>query len=417
MENRKPKLFYGWFIVLAAFGIMAVFGGTAYSFGVFFQPLLNEFGWTRAMTSGAFSLYMALHGCLYIVTGRLTDRFGPRLVMTICGLFMGLGYLLMSQVETIWQLYLFYGVIIGIGTSGGFVPLISTVARWFTKRRGMITGIVGSSIGLGIMIMPPLAGWLISTYGWRFSYIVMGIIVLVVTVTAAQFLKRDPGEMGLVPYGADKANADDLNSAEGGFSFGEAIHTRQFWVLCVALLGFGFCLQTIMVHVVSYAMGLGISAPSAVSILAAIGATTIIGKPVMGTAGDRIGNKPAIMIGLVLMSAALLWLLPSREMWMFYLFAAFFGFAYGGISAMMSPVVADLFGLRSHGVIFGVVAFSTTMGGAIGPFVAGYIFDVTSSYNLAIIICIVVSFVAWMVTLLLRPTNGRGGINDQGRST
>ena len=414
MEDRKPRLFYGWFIVLAAFGIMAVFGGTAYSFGVFFQPLLNDFGWTRAMTSGAFSLYMALHGFLYIVTGRLTDRFGPRLVMTICGLFMGLGYLLMSQVEAIWQLYLFYGVIIGIGMSGGFVPLVSTVARWFTKRRGMITGIVTSSVGLGIMIMPPLAGWLISTYGWRFSYIVIGIIVLVVTITAAQFLRRDPGEMGLVSYGADKTNADNLNSAEGGLSFGEAIHTRQFWVLCIVLLGFGFCLQTIMVHVVPHAMGLGISAPSAASILAAIGATTIIGKPVMGAAGDRIGNKPAIMISLVLMSAALLWLLPSREVWMFYLFAAFFGFAYGGVSAMMSPVVADLFGLRSHGTIFGVVTFSTTMGGAIGPVLAGYIFDVTGSYQLAFRICTAVSVVAIIISIFLKPVSDRGSTTQLG---
>jgi len=409
---KNPKLFYGWFIAASAFFVLMIVGGMAYSFGVFFQPLLDEFGWTRAMTSGAFSLYMVLHGCLYIVTGKLTDKYGPRLVMTVCSIFLGTGYLLMSQITSIWQLYLFYGVMIGIGSSGGWVPMLSVVARWFVKKRGMVTGIVASGIGLGTVIMPPVARWLISTYDWRVSYMVIGGVAMAVTFIVAQFLRRDPYVMGLVPYGADETSNNGLNTAYEGFSFQEAIRSRQFWIFCLALFGFGYCLQIIMVHIVLYATGAGISAVIAATILAAIGGASIAGRPIMGSAGDRMGNKLAIMIGFVVVCAALLWLLTARELWMFYLFAVVFGFAYGGIATLESPLVAELFGLKSHGTILGVITFSITIGGAVGPVLAGYIFDITGSYHLAIIICIVISFIAWMMTLLLRPTYYKGGINE-----
>ena len=213
MRSKKPKLFYGYIIVAAAFLITLIMCGTLFTFGVFFKPILTEFGWTRAMTSGAFSLCILLFGLLGIGTGRLTDRFGPRVVMSGCGFFLGLGYLLMSQVSAIWQLYLFYGVMVGIGVSGSFVPLVSTVARWFAERRGMMTGIAVSGIGIGTMIMPLVANWLISSYGWRTSYIVVGITVLVLIILVAQFLRRDPGQMGQLPYGADEVKVESLNGS------------------------------------------------------------------------------------------------------------------------------------------------------------------------------------------------------------
>ena len=140
VEKVKPKFFYGYVVVLASFFILLITWGTIYTFGVFLKPLLAEFGWTRAETSGAYSLYMVLHGVLYIVTGRLNDRFGPRMLMTACGLLLGLGYFLMAYISAIWHLYLFYGVIIGIAMSAGFVPLVSTIVRWFVKRRALMTG-------------------------------------------------------------------------------------------------------------------------------------------------------------------------------------------------------------------------------------------------------------------------------------
>ena len=415
--DKPPKFFYGYIVALAAFLIMVIAYGTFYCFGVFFKPVLIEFGWTRAATSGAYSLCCLLYGFLAIGVGRLNDRFGPRIVMTGCGLFLASGYLLMSQINAIWQLYLFYGVILGIGLSGMYVPLASTIPRWFVKRRGLMTGIVLAGVGVGTMVMPPLANWLNSSYGWRASYTIIGIIVLVLVILAVQFLKRDPSQLGLSAYGESEVKENRLGVEGGGFSLQMAIHTRRFWMLYAMFLCFGLSVQAITVHIVPHATDLEISAASAANILAIIGGVSIVGRIMIGSASDRIGNKLAVTTCFILMSVALLWLLVTKELWMFYLFAVVFGFAYGGWAALISLMVAELFGLSSLGVILGAVTFGLTIGEAIGPTLAGRIFDITSSYQLAFLICVGLSIIAIILALFLKPITRKGGENDSERST
>jgi MFS family permease len=347
---------------------------------------------------------MVVHGLLSIVVGRLTDIFGPRIVVTLCGFFIGLGYLLMSQISSVWQLYLFYGLIIGVGMGGGFIPQLSTVARWFIKRRGLMSGISIAGIGVGTMVIPSLANWLISDYGWPASYVVMGFIVLVIILSAAQFLRRDPGQIGQLPYGHNELLKEDLTSKVKEFSLREAMRTSQFWLLCGAYLGFGLFLQAVMVHIVPHTIVLGIPSAAAATVLVFIGGFNILGKVAIGGVADRIGNKSALIISFVLTTAALAWLLVANERWMFYLFAALFGIAYGGLAALPAPVVADLFGLSSHGVIFGVIVFLLTIGGALGPVLAGGIFDVRGSYDWAFVTCLVTSGIGLTLTALLKPT-------------
>jgi len=402
-EDRKPKFFYGYIVVIAAFLILVMTWGTIYSFGVFFKPVLIEFGWTRAATSGAYSLCLLLLAFLGIVAGRLNDRFGPRIVATACGLFLGSGYLLMSQISTIWQLYLFYGVMLAIGASGSYVPLASTIARWFVKRRGLITGIAVSGIGVGTMIMPPVANWLIAEYGWRLSYLVVGIAVLVLIISAAQFLRYEPSQMGQLPYGENKTEPERVNFKARGFSLQEAIRTRQFWMISAMFFCFGVAIQSIIVHIVPHATDLGISAASAANILAVIGASSAIGRIMMGGVADRIGNKLALITIFILMTVALLWLLVTKEPWMFYLFAATFGFAYGGWATLISLIPAELFGLGSLGVILGAVTFSPASGEALGPVLTGRIFDVTGSYQPAFLVCVAVCIIATVLALFLKP--------------
>jgi len=409
-ENRTSRFFYGYAIVLATFFILVVTWGTLYCFGVFFKPVLTEFGWTRAATSGAYSLCLLLSGFFSIIAGRLSDKVGPRIAVTACGLLMGSGYLLMSQISAIWQLYLFYGVLVGMGLGCAYIPLGSTIARWFVKRRGLMTGIAVSGIGVGTMIMPPLANWLISNYGWRTSYIVSGITVLVLVILIAQFVKRDPSRVGLVPYVENGVKPESLHFKGGGFSLQRAIHTRQFWILCVIFLCFGFFLQSIIVHIVPHATDLAISPACAAYILAIIGGLSVAGRIVMGNAGDRIGNKIALTSCFSLMLVALLWLLAAEELWKFYLFATIFGFAYGGLVALLSPILAELFGLSSLGAILGVVTFSWSIGEAVGPALAGRLFDVTGSYELAFWACAALCIIAVILVLFLRPfTNAREG--------
>jgi len=417
LKTKKPGFFYGYIVVLAAICIMIVIWGTFRTFGIFFKPVLTEFGWTRAMTSGAFSLCIVLNGFLTITMGKLTDRFGPRIVMVACGFFLGLGYLLMSQISAIWQLYLFYGVIIAIGMGGSFTPLVSTVARWFVKRRGMMTGIVASGMGLGTMIVSPVASRLISDYGWRTSYIIVGIITLVLVILAAQFLRRDPSQMGQLPYGENGVKENSLSSETEGFSFQQAVHTRQFWVLGAILLCFLFGAETIMVHIVPHAIELGIPATTAANILAVMGGLTMAGMIIMGSAGDRIGNRLTLISCFILMSVALFWLQLGTEVWRLYLFAAILGFGCGGIPVLMSPIVAELFGLSSHGVILGSLMFIGAIGGATGPILAGHIFDVTGSYQLAFLVCVAGGILGIILASLLKPRVSKGGEGDPRRST
>ena len=402
-KARSPKFFYGYVIVLSAFFIMLLTFGIINSYGVFLKPLVDEFGWTVAMTSGAYSAGLLARGFLGIIAGRLNDRFGPRMVVTTCCIFLGLGHILMSQISAIWQLYLYYGVMVAIGQTGPWIPLLSTVSRWFAKREGMMTGIVLAGIGIGTIILPPLAGWLISSYGWRTACIIIGIMLVVLTITLAQFLKRDPAQMGLRPYG-EKEIAESPNSQRRGLSLREAIHTREFWILGVVFFAFMFGMQVVIVHIVMHAIKLGISATGAISVLTVMGGLSIAGRVAIGIIADRIGNKSALAISFILFSQALLWLVLSRELWMLHLLAVILGLGFGGIITLMAPITAELFGQSSLGVILGTINLAANVGGFISPILAGRIFDTSGNYQLAFLICIALSIISIILTLMLRPT-------------
>jgi MFS family permease len=395
---------YGYIVVVAVFIAMVVIWAAYYAFGVFFKPLLQEFGWTRAMTSGAFSLSSIMMGVMGIVSGGMNDRFGPRLVMSFCGLLLGVGYLLMTQLNTLWQLYLFYGVILGIGMGGGFVPLMTTVARWFDKRRGLMTGIVAAGVGIGAMLGPPLANWLIAIYGWRRAYLLTGLVVMVLIILTAQLLKRDQSQVSLATAALDRQSPSD--SAPAGYMLKEAIRTHQFWLFFGLLFCFGFCLFSVMVHITPHVIELGFSPTRAANVLAAAGGISIIGKLLAGRAVDIIGSRKIFIAAFVLMALSFLWLVLAKNIWMFYGFTLFFGLAYGGGISAESPLVAALFGMRTHGLILGMMSLAFSLGGAVGPWLTGYIFDVAASYRLAFLGGAVLSLIALVSVVLIKPVTG-----------
>jgi len=396
--------FYGYFVVGASLLIMSIMWGGYYAFGVFFKPVLDEFGWTRAMISGAFSLASIVNGLLTVAVGGLTDKYGPRMVMTVCGLLLGLGFILMSQVSDVFQLYLFYGILVGAGMSGSFVPLTSTVARWFFKRRGLMTGIVAAGSGIGALIGPPVASRLIFIYGWRMSYVILGGITLLTVVLSTQLIKRDPKQVGQFPYGENEIGEVGLNLRVEEFSLKEAVRVPQFWIFSATGFCYGYCVFSIMVHITPHAIESGISAVRAANILATIGGFSILGKVLLGRAGDIIGNRRTLILGFILMSIALICLAPAKMAWMPFLIAGIFGFAYGGIAVSHSPLLAELFGLRSHALIFGVFAISVSLGRATGPLLTGYLFDVTNSYQMAFLVCAVISLTGILFAAFLRQS-------------
>jgi MFS family permease len=402
-RTSKPNFFFGYVIIIAAFFTMAVMWGTFHAFGIFFNPMLAEFGWTRAMTSGAFSLSLLVSGISAILMGGLTDKLGPRLVMILCGIALGLGYLLISQVSAVWQLYLLYGVLIGVAMGGAWVPFMSTIARWFTAKRSMVTGIVLSGLGIGGLFGPPIASWLISMYDWRTSYIVIGIVSLIIVIIAAQFIKRDPAQMGLLPYGQEKQTEHEPMEENGGLCFKDALCTRHFWMFSGTLFCFGFSLYVIMVHLAPHAIDLKISNFSAANILALIGGLGIVGMIVLGNAADRIGNRWIFIIGFALMGLSLILLIFADKEWMLYLFAAVFGFGHGGFSSSESPLAAKLFGLKAHGSILGTAVLGFSIGAGIGPVLAGYTFDLSGTYQLAFLVCVLICAIGILLSLTLKP--------------
>ncbi len=398
--------FYGYTVVAAASLIMVLVFTVHYAFGVFFKPVLTEFGWTRATTSGAFSLVWISQGVVGILMGGLNDRFGPRLVLTACGALIGAGFLLMSQITAVWQLYLAYGVLVGAGLGGVFVPLTSTTARWFVARRGVMTGIVTAGVGVGAFMGPPIANWLITVSDWRRSYMLEGAVVLVGTMIAAQFLKGSPADVGVRAYGESEPGPARAAADTPGLSWQQALHTSQFWLASVVFLCYGFSLSAILLHLAPHATDLGMSAAVGAAILATNGAASIVGKVVLGGLSDRIGNKNVYVVSFVMMVAALAWLVVASAPWSLFAFALVFGFAYGGLAAAHAPIVAWLFGMRRHGLIFGLCFNGWTLGCAIGPVAVGYLFDVFQGYQLAFVLCTVVAAAGLLLTMRLDPLSG-----------
>jgi len=401
-QRAESQVFYGYVIVTASLFMMVMIWGTNYSFGIFFKPLLSEFGWTRAMTSGAFSLAILMEGFGSMLLGRLTDRFGARLIMTACGLFFGTGFLLMSKVYHIWHLYLFYGVIIGIGLSGSYVSLMSIIARWFVRRRGMIIAIVISGVSIGTLIMTPIANQLILAYGWRVSFVSLGVIALVSITGVSQLLRDAPNQTGQGQHETEEVKGEGPNLQSVPITLQAAIHTSQLWLLCCILLLWGFCKYVVLVHIAPHAIELGISATNAANVLAVIGGATFLTTIILGIAADRIGSERAFIIGLAIMSAALIWLLAAGDLWALYLFAAVFSFGYACGSVLMPTIVAEVFGFHSYGALLGVVNFSACIGCATGPVLAGYLFDITGDYTLAFLVTAALSVVSLILTLLLK---------------
>jgi OFA family oxalate/formate antiporter-like MFS transporter len=413
-QAKAPRLFYGWVVVAAAFCVALVAYGVQYSFGIFLNPLREDFGWSVALISGAASLFMFSRGALAIFTGRATDKYGPRITVAIGGFFLGLGLILTSKISAVWQLYLFYGLMAGFGLSVAFAPLVATASRWFVSKRGLAIGIVVAGIGMGTVVMSPLARYLVATYEWSWSYIILGLLAWIIIIPGALLLRRSPEEKGLLPLGKAEAIAgaeenpntvkkeDSLISERAGFSLKDAVHTRAFWLLLAIIIFWSICVQMVMIHIYPHATDLDIPGVVAANFLLVIGVFSIIGRLVMGAVSDRLGGKLTLAICLVLQALVMFWLLRATDIWMLYLFAAVFGFAYGGCVPQLPLIAGEIFELKSIGAIVGVQMLGVAIGGAIGPLLGGYVFDVTLTYYFAFMVSGICTILALILLAFIR---------------
>ncbi len=383
-------------IVGTSFLVQAVYVGVLFTFGIFFLEFEQTFGWSRATISGAFSVFLIATGSIGVVMGKLNDHFGPQKIMIAGAIIHGAGYALMSLIQAPWQLYFFYGVLAAIGFSTHDIVTLSTVARWFSDKRSLMSGIVKSGAGAGQFVIPILLTTFLTIWDWRIACLVFGAISTLVLTAVAQFLTRNP------PTTDKQPELGTLSASEFGYSLRQAVRTANFWILCISQFLVFFCLMVVMIHVAPHARDLGFDAIRAAQVLSTIGAASILGRIIMGGTGDRLGGKHSLTIAYVILSLSLIWLLFIREPWVLFLFAPVYGFTHGAFFTLISPTVAELFGTKAHGVIFAIILLHGTIGGAISPFIAGRVFDTLGTYQPVFICLSVISVIGLVLVHFLR---------------
>ncbi|MFC1904111.1 MFS transporter [Chloroflexota bacterium] len=386
-SRLKDKLYYGWVVVVILFISGITIWGVRNSFGVFFKSIESDFGLTRALTSAVFSTQMLFGGIFSVLSGWAFDRYGPRIILLLMGLSAGFGLLLTSQASSSWQLFLTYSLLLAMGTGPIWIVPMSTVSRWFDKRRGLAMGIATLGVGLGPMIMAPFATYLITNFDWRVAFIALGVIIWLVVIPLSRFLKRDPSEIGTLSHGVKSYSGDASAKADtlqpGGLSLSQAFRTRSFWLIIFSFFLFASNFALVLTHLVPHVTDTGFSAAQGATVLSISGGAAVVGRILMGIVSDRFGRRLTVMVCMLLNASAMTLLLWTSDLWMFYLFAIVYGYAWGGSGPCMAALVGDTFGVGKIGSILGLMDAGFSVGAAIGPVMGGLIFDVSHSYFVA----------------------------------
>jgi MFS family permease len=376
-----------WVTVVAGFLACFTLFGVAYSFGDFFKPMATEFGATREATSAIFSITACLYFLLGPITGYLTDRFGPRPVVTAGALVMGIGLVLTSHIPALWFAYLTYGLGVGIGVSCCYVPLLAVVAGWFYRRRNTALGVAVSGIGGGTLVIPPFSGELIVHLGWRQAYTVLGVSSAVLLLVCAVLSKRPP-------TGPQHVARPQIR---------RFMRDRNFLILYVSSAFANIATAIPFVFLPAYARDHGLGVVAAASLISFIGLTSMFGRIGLGTLADRVGlirlyQTMVLALGL----SYVIWLFAGSY-WTMVLFALAMGGTYGGYVALNPAVVADLFGVAGMGVVLGTLYTSTALTTLVGPPIVGGIVDHTGSYRLGILFTIATTAIGFVILLALKP--------------
>jgi MFS family permease len=396
---------HGWIVVAAAFWVIAVTSGSFYSYGVFFKPMLAEFGWNRQLGSGVMGVACLIYVLILPFVGHLADRRGPRWVMAVSAGLLGLGYVLGSGIRSALQLYLFVGVLGGLSYPGLLPVPVAVVSRWFDRNRGLALGIALAGVGVGTLAMPALLALLVSAYGWRTAFAVLGFAVCLSCVPPCLMAMRDPEGNGASPPAAGPPEILGAGSqAENGpgLSMREAIRTRVFWILfaqygiCIAVLGM------MMIHIVPHLTDRGMSSTTAANVLGAIGLGSVFGRILAGILADKYGVIRILAACLIAKVIVLFFFPRASGFAVAYVLGVCYGVSYGGFMVVIPALTSLLFGLQAMGAIFATVSVAEGIGFGVGSYLAGYIWDVTGSYQRMFQIAVVLIFVAMVLPLFIR---------------
>lgn len=403
-------MFFGWVVVGAAFSVLFVAYGLQFSFGLFVKAISDDTGWSRTQLSLPYAVYVALYSLLSSVTGRMTDRYGPRRVVLLGGLLLGIGWSLFGQSRSLWQTYIGLGLIAGFGMSAAWVPCNATVVRWFVRRRGLAIGIASTGGSAGNLLAPPFVAALISWLGWRSALVVLGVVASVGLAIASRFMVRDPESRGELPDGdaapvtarpandrsaSDPLGSDPLVGADveapaspmASLTLAEARRTSTFWLLLAVFALTWLAVFVPFVHLAPFAEDLGSGTSGAALMVSALGLGGIVGRLGVGWASDRVGRRSALATMLALQIGAFIGFAAANGSAALFVAAVGFGFSYGGAVTLFPALVGDAFGRAYAGAIVGTLFAASGSLAAIGPFVAGWLYDALGSYRLAFLLC------------------------------
>ncbi|HEV8225467.1 MAG TPA: MFS transporter [Methylomirabilota bacterium] len=407
MIRTRQSLYYGWILLAAVVFVVLVGSGIRAVFGVFIKPIEAEFGWTRQQLSGAAALSLFVLGAVGPAVGWLADIWGPRRVMLLAAGTLGVGTILASFVAHLWQLYASAGVLMAVGAGGLSMATISTIAaRWFVARRGLILGILGGAMSAGQMLVVPLSMVIIHLYGWRSSFLWLGIGVLLVALPLIlAFVRDDPKDMGLEPYGKGTPAGKVFGGAtdERRVPVSEAMGIPAFWLLAITFFVCGYTSNgLVLTHLIPHAAEHGFSEMHAAQALGLMGAMNIVGTVLSGWICDRFGRKGPLAFYYGVRGVSLIFLLYVWNVPSLHIFAAIFGLNYISTVPPTTTMTANIFGRLSVGALSGWIFFSHQVGSAIGAWAGGAIFDITGSYSWAFLSAAVMAFVAAGLSLLIR---------------
>lgn len=407
---KQRSVFYGWIILGIAFVTMTLGYALRNTFSVFYPAIVEEFGWTRGNTAIMFSLTLLVYGFAAPAAGRLVDRFDPRVTLSAGVCIAGGGIALCSLATRQWQFYLLYGVMVAIGLSMiGITPFSAIVTKWFLRRRGLVFGVMNAGFSISLLAAPFVQS-LISNLGWQAAYAIIGLLSIAVLLPlCALFIRRTPQEKGLQPDGMPQAPTDSASQPipprtpgqETAWTLSRALKTHQFWLLFLTnFLLMGIAEQIAITHQVYFYRDAGYQPMTAATIYSICGLAFMAGN-LCSFISDRLGREK-VFIPSCLLSAgavALLFLMnDSSPLWMPVLFAVCFGFGFGVAVTVFFATVADLYHGKHFGSIQGFVVLGFSLGGAISPWLAGFLHDRTGSYFTTFVL-IVVALVACAVLM------------------
>ena len=410
---QKKGFFYGWWIVIATSVIHFLGAGIFfYGFTAFFNPLVQEFRWSYAATSLAASFRSLEGGIAAPIVGFLTDRFGPRKLILVGACWAGILCILMSRIDSLWSFYATF-IFLSIGTSLMFpIPGWTSVTNWFLKKRGTAMGILLAAAGLsGILI--PLLNWLIAQHGWRNTFVIAGIIILVICVPLSLVIRHHPEQYGYRPDGEEHLGKETKTEPEqtqsrfkeeiGGYSVRQAIKMPVFWILVLISTIAGAALHAIAVHIMPFLISVNLPSEVASAIAASFVLVSAVGRVGFGWLGDRVNKKYLLVSALLLEAAGLVILAYTTRISQAIVFLVLFGSGFGGVLTLRLAMQGEYFGRRAFGSIQGVMQGIHLIGTMLSPVFAGWVYDSRGSYELAWISLSIAIFLSIPLVTMLKP--------------